>query len=432
MLASPYMSKMAQYGAGFGSLVSADVLYSPEPPNPFSTGDVGNKTWDLIDDGYYPEPDDDGGQDELFMFVMPQGVTPSGTSAIGDHTSAHDTDLFDGDDAYFAWITNNGSIDSITQIISHELVEACSDPMGDAWQVDPRNGSSWHEIGDVCVSTATLDGVSVQSYWSDSDKACIIPGLEATTPERIYCAVFRSGTYGWDIVPNWDWNGVLSEVAKAESFGMYPVSVDAFEVDGSLRFAVNCRPESAPTVIQPPTDWATMRNTIIRRLSTGWKMIAIDAFLFNGQRQFMGVFQQTPSWQVVVPDWDWNSMYNEIYALAAQGFLMDWISVFVEQGVARYAGIFTHGPGSSVIVPNWPWNMMYNEIFQNSSAGRVLRSLDAFTFNGDTRYAGVFREGSGGWEIVPNWNWTDLRNEISSAASRGVFVTDLRDCSTTT
>ena len=66
------------------------------------------------------------------------------------HASAHDTDLFDGDDAYFAWVLN-GSLDQITQVFSHELAEACSDPMGDAWQVDPRDDTNWHEICDVCA-----------------------------------------------------------------------------------------------------------------------------------------------------------------------------------------------------------------------------------------------------------------------------------------
>jgi hypothetical protein len=52
--------------------------------------------------------------------------------------------------------------------MSHELVETITDPEGNAW--GPI------EIGDVCIPLNDwLDGVYVQSYWSNVDGACVMP-----------------------------------------------------------------------------------------------------------------------------------------------------------------------------------------------------------------------------------------------------------------
>jgi hypothetical protein len=109
------------------------------------------------------------------MLILPANVG-SNKPLAGEHTYDTDYDFpFDYDKAWFGWVTHNGKLDSLTPIFSHELVEACTDPEGDGIQVNPRNDSNWNEIGDVCCSTARLNGVLVQSYWSDRDKACIIP-----------------------------------------------------------------------------------------------------------------------------------------------------------------------------------------------------------------------------------------------------------------
>lgn len=110
---------------------------------------------------------------------MPPGVSFNNPSTVGEHTYDTDYDFpADYDKAWFAWVTNDGSLtnyNSIPRIFSHELVEACTDPEGDGIQVNPPSSSNWHEIGDVCSSAASLNGVMVQSYWSQRDQACIIP-----------------------------------------------------------------------------------------------------------------------------------------------------------------------------------------------------------------------------------------------------------------
>ena len=183
ILTGPHMNKLSQYGVGSGTLADAFIITSPNPNSPFSDGNVGDMVWNLIDAGFFPEPDEAGGRGELFAFIMPPGVNSNrNDGTVGEHTTAGDYDFpFDFDTAWYCWVTNNGTLDSITKIFSHELVEAVSDPQGDGIQVNPRNNSSWREIGDICQnSSGRINGVLVQSYWSQQDLACIIPTIPTT------------------------------------------------------------------------------------------------------------------------------------------------------------------------------------------------------------------------------------------------------------
>jgi hypothetical protein len=179
ILQGPYLSGLGQYGVAGGSLKGSWIVTGREPNNPFSNDDVHSLISDLIDQGSFPEPDDPGGRN-LYMFVLPANIRPNTPNITGLHTYDTDYDFpFDIDKAWFGWITHNGTIDSLTTIFSHELVEACTDPEGDGVQVNPRNDTDWHEICDVCCSNARVDGVLVQSYWSDRDMACIVPVIGA-------------------------------------------------------------------------------------------------------------------------------------------------------------------------------------------------------------------------------------------------------------
>ena len=61
-------------------------------------------------------------------------------------------------------------LDTLTEVISHELAEAITDPALNAW-VDPVNS----EIGDICNrQTTRLGGFLVQTEWSNRQKACVV------------------------------------------------------------------------------------------------------------------------------------------------------------------------------------------------------------------------------------------------------------------
>jgi hypothetical protein len=83
-------------------------------------------------------------------------------------------DIDINDRSHMAWVAF-GNRAFISSVFSHELVEALSDPEGNGIQVNPTNANNWNEVGDVCQSTGLVNGVTVQSYWSQTDKACVIP-----------------------------------------------------------------------------------------------------------------------------------------------------------------------------------------------------------------------------------------------------------------
>ena len=77
---------------------------------------------------------------------MPQGVQFTNAGTIGEHTFFDYTDTARSPHVtqrvHYAWVTNNGTLDSVTEIFSHELAESCSDPEGNAIQIAPSNPST--------------------------------------------------------------------------------------------------------------------------------------------------------------------------------------------------------------------------------------------------------------------------------------------------
>ena len=114
---------------------------------------------------------------------MPYGVACQDSSVIGEHSyfwSWRFDQPFDPDvgKAYYAWVTNNRTLDGVTTILSHELVEAASDPEGTGILGGPGvcSAAGWCEIGDVCQGvTGSVAGVAVQAYWSQDAGLCLIP-----------------------------------------------------------------------------------------------------------------------------------------------------------------------------------------------------------------------------------------------------------------
>jgi hypothetical protein len=199
ILAGPYQSALDQYGvtaAHFG----AAYLDTSNPPNPFNTGNVQNKITDLIENGTLPEPDEEP-NDQFHCVMMPPGVAygPGGLGGLHTYAEYTDLDWFDldwNDRSHMAWVLY-GSRANISSVFSHELAEACSDPEGNGVQVNPTNNTNWNEIGDVCRSTGLLNGVTVQSYWSQRDQACVIPN-NVSIRRQISCIHKTPRDNPWD------------------------------------------------------------------------------------------------------------------------------------------------------------------------------------------------------------------------------------------
>lgn len=168
-----YLTALAQYRQiGRGYIAGARTYGASNPPNPFTDNDVGSFVLARIADGTVP-PVGIANQ-TLYLVVMPQGVSKSGGGAVGEHTYVTDGS---GNRVHFGWITNGGDLNGLTAIISHELVESCTDPEGSAVLGRPGTCSQggWCEIGDVCYADSVIDGVTVQKYWSQRDNGCIAP-----------------------------------------------------------------------------------------------------------------------------------------------------------------------------------------------------------------------------------------------------------------
>jgi len=182
ILASDYMNSLAQYSVGHGSLGSVTVVTdsvggSPaDPPNPFSNDDV----WQLVEHlraaGRIPTGDIGAAGQGLYMVVMPAGVGSNQPGVIGEHS--YYWFGWPSTNVPFGWVTQS-SVDSFSEVFSHELVESCTDPEGTGWTSATACGANhggWCEIGDVCQgSDARVHGVLVQRYWSNADNQCVVP-----------------------------------------------------------------------------------------------------------------------------------------------------------------------------------------------------------------------------------------------------------------
>jgi hypothetical protein len=174
MLASPYMTGLAQYrGVGRGELRGSTVLASSEPPSGFKDREVGQFVCDQISAGTIPGPDAD--DQTLYGVVMPPDVKPDDDN---NWDGEHNWIRCHGHRIHYAWFVNHGKLDELTGVMSHEIVEAATDPQGTAFLgVDGTcTQKDWCEIADICPATGVyVDGVTVQSYWSDEDGKCIVP-----------------------------------------------------------------------------------------------------------------------------------------------------------------------------------------------------------------------------------------------------------------
>jgi hypothetical protein len=193
ILDSPYLSKLHEYRKSIGyrypstngvlagtstvaSATGSGATQSPaSPPAGFTDSDVTPLVTNLITAKFSPlhDPSD---PNLLYMVITPADRTMMLNAARGEHYAA---DVL-GWTAHIAWLRFGGSLDPLTAIISHELVEAVSDPentaiVGLANTCGTRSG--WCEIGDICEGkfVRMSSGVLVQSYWSDTDGACVVP-----------------------------------------------------------------------------------------------------------------------------------------------------------------------------------------------------------------------------------------------------------------
>src|SRR5205809_6832732 len=107
--------------------MGATVYSASNPANSITDRDVSNILRAGMADGTLPSLDADN--QNLYLVIMPQGVNNQNSGFIGEHTYYVDPA---GKHVHFGWITNGGTLNGVTSILSHELVESVNDSEGSA------------------------------------------------------------------------------------------------------------------------------------------------------------------------------------------------------------------------------------------------------------------------------------------------------------
>jgi MYXO-CTERM domain-containing protein len=202
ILQSAYFDWLVEYNAPMYTINRGTFSTSVEDnnPNPMQIQTVAPQQYlqKLLDANKVPAPDDD----TMYMLYFPSNVDPTdggGGSCIsnGDYCAYHASfQTSSGQNVRYGVIPDMDAkgcsmgcgptgFASFTDVSSHELVEAVTDPDSDA----QGNPSGWYdpnttrnncgEIGDICATggtgeTGQVNGYTVQKEWSNKNNDCIV------------------------------------------------------------------------------------------------------------------------------------------------------------------------------------------------------------------------------------------------------------------
>jgi Protein of unknown function (DUF3892) len=184
----PYLEAAYRY-ANFGSAQVTGIIKTkrPPPPRSFNDADIQKHLTRLLDLHNLTRPKEESQINQFYVVIMPttSSFAPGGVNGYHSFFDWKNPSTNANERVHYAMLLNNGTLDYITQVFSHELAEAYTDPEGTFIQIAPSNPSNWNEVGDICQSSAFLDGVFVQSYWSQDQNACVIPFYNANDPRDV-------------------------------------------------------------------------------------------------------------------------------------------------------------------------------------------------------------------------------------------------------
>jgi hypothetical protein len=186
IVTGPYLTGLRQYrGVGPGSMLGKFINdTAPDPVDGYSDADVVNMLIKFLD-GNPNVPAPATGHNRFYAVVTPPGINNALSQALGQHQSF----TYKGVTSFYCWVDSKGGLtdsssDGVVNTFSHELAEACTDPLGTGILVNGKlsDGTTVQkdEIGDTCnneFAIVDMNGVecNVQCYWSATDQACILP-----------------------------------------------------------------------------------------------------------------------------------------------------------------------------------------------------------------------------------------------------------------
>ena len=197
------------YGVGEG--ISADAVVVPEEaPARISDSQIQKWLVKLLTDGKLEKPT----PNTVYVIFYPSGTTVtengSGTSCLQFGGYHFEVD-FEGQSVSYAIIPRCGDLDALTSTVTHELIEATTDPFPQsepAYSMPSEEDVVWAvasggEVGDLCTfvdeATFTPDGYPYAVQKSFSNRASVEghdPCVPATRPfvyaapsvESVYCS----------------------------------------------------------------------------------------------------------------------------------------------------------------------------------------------------------------------------------------------------
>jgi hypothetical protein len=79
--------------------------------------------------------------------------------------------------AYYGYPDEDRTLESITRVLAHEIAECCTNPGPKDAFIGPKDKNNDGEIADYCTEEmGTVNGETVEGYWSNLDGGCVIPG----------------------------------------------------------------------------------------------------------------------------------------------------------------------------------------------------------------------------------------------------------------
>jgi hypothetical protein len=292
IIASPYLKELSQYG--FSRIASVDFFQVlADPPSPKYTGsDVEKMVWGAIDSAF-PEPDEDGGRNIYMVFPHPgTNYDNPGLDAAGAHSDPSENDFLflDADYAWVGWADYSPTIDGITSVFTHELVEMISDPEPHktAWttnQPGPEN-----EIADVCLGRyGPAGGYEVSAYFSARLGQCVVPSdgllryIQLSEQDKSIGDIFISrGETGADRNPNC-FNGTYHWILYNQPRQATIVADVSSYVDANLTWSVNGQQDLYGGSIQVPVDNTYDPLNVITTMPPETAEIAVDVSLAGKQ-----------------------------------------------------------------------------------------------------------------------------------------------------
>jgi hypothetical protein len=187
LLTGPYMDSLSQYGGvGPAQLDHTYNITSSSPGGTFTDANVTAMLEGNFQDHSLPLPSTIKG-DALYVVIPQPGSTTNGgddNGLGGRHDTKKDSSYTDPKthrsspfNYNYAWTINpSGNFDQLTFIFSHELVEAVTDA-GPGYRGYQFGKGGADEIADGFPQQFgyRLDGVYVQSYWSQADHSYVVP-----------------------------------------------------------------------------------------------------------------------------------------------------------------------------------------------------------------------------------------------------------------